>query len=202
MKKFIKAVYIIVWMSAASVLAAAAGAYFYVEQMPVCGSLENAPRAETGLLLGTAKYIVGGGVNPYYKYRIAAAAKLYAAGKIRRIIASGDSSDKYYNEPKMMIADLVAAGVPESAIIPDYGGERTLDSVVRCRDVFSTKSPLIISQGYHAKRALFLAKSLGMEGASAFAAESPHGLSYTVPNTIREAFARARAVCDVLCEAK
>lgn len=54
---------------------------------------------------------------------------------------------------------LIKAGIPESAITLDYAGFRTLDSVVRAKEVFSqTGGFIIISQPFHVERALFLAE--------------------------------------------
>lgn len=151
---------------------------------------------EYALLLGTSKFTYSGMVNPYYRYRIVAAAELYKAGKVKKIIASGDNSTKYYNEPATMRADLVASGIPERDIIMDFAGLRTLDSVVRCRDKFGVSAPVIITQEYHAHRALFLAKKFGLEGAVAYAAKSPDTLTYRLRNELRESLARAKAVLD------
>ena len=151
---------------------------------------------EYALLLGTSKFTYSGMVNPYYRYRIVAAAELYKAGKVKKIIASGDNSTKYYNEPATMRADLVASGIPERDIIMDFAGLRTIDSVVRCRDKFGVSAPVIITQEYHAHRALFLAKKFGLEGAVAYAAKSPDTLTYRLRNELRESLARAKAVLD------
>ena len=151
---------------------------------------------EYALLLGTSKFTYSGMVNPYYRYRIVAATELYKAGKVKKIIASGDNSTKYYNEPATMRADLVASGIPERDIIMDFAGLRTLDSVVRCRDKFGVSAPVIITQEYHAHRALFLAKKFGLEGAVAYAAKSPDTLTYRLRNELRESLARAKAVLD------
>ena len=151
---------------------------------------------EYALLLGTSKFTYSGMVNPYYRYRIVAAAELYKAGKVKKIIASGDNSTKYYNEPATMRADLVASGIPERDIIMDFAGLRTLVSVVRCRDKFGVSAPVIITQEYHAHRALFLAKKFGLEGAVAYAAKSPDTLTYRLRNELRESLARAKAVLD------
>lgn len=153
---------------------------------------------EYGLLLGTSKFTRSGMVNPYYRYRIVAAAELFKAGKIKKIIVSGDNSTKYYNEPSTMRDDLVALGVPEKNISLDFAGLRTFDSVARCKSMFGISDPVIITQEYHACRALFLAEQLGLDGALAYAAKTPQGEAYIVRNEIRESFARVRAVIDAL----
>jgi len=151
----------------------------------------------TALLLGTSKHMRGGALNPYYKYRIDAAVELYKAGKYRRIIVSGANPEKYYNEPKTMRDDLVAAGVPRQCVVMDYAGLRTLDSVVRCKNKFGVSDPLIISQDAHARRAMYLAHSFGLAGATAYAAKTPDGSVFLVRNAVREFFARTKAILDV-----
>lgn len=162
----------------------------------VADTPDKVPPREYALLLGTSKFTYSGMVNPYYRYRIVAAAELYKAGKVKKIIASGDNSTKYYNEPATMRADLVASGVAERDIIMDFAGLRTLDSVVRCRDKFGVSAPVIITQKYHAHRALFLSKKFGLDGAVAYAAKSPDTLTYRLRNELRESLARAKAVLD------
>ena len=112
------------------------------------------PKNKVGLLLGTSKYKDKARhiINPYYQNRIDAAVELYMAGKIDYIIVSGDNSSVYYNEPELMRNDLIAQGVPAKKIILDNAGFRTLDSVLRCRDIFGQTSVTIISQEFHNKR--------------------------------------------------
>src|SRR5690349_4542410 len=85
-------------------------------------NVQNIPYNKVGLLLGTAKYLSNGAENPYYTYRIEAAAMLIKAGKIKYVIVSGDNSRKEYNEPALMRADLMAAGIDSTVIFPDYAG--------------------------------------------------------------------------------
>eukprot|EP01030_Chromulinospumella_sphaerica_P025880 gene25880-26048_t len=84
------------------------------------------------------------------------------AGKIDYIIVSGDASP-YYNEPELMRRDLVARGVPANRIVLDNAGYRTLDSILRCRDVFGQKSFTIISQKFHNERAIYIANHKGVQ---------------------------------------
>ena len=55
---------------------------------------------------------------------------------------------------------LIKAGIPEDAITLDYAGLRTLDSVIRAKQIFCQDQGFtIISQPFHVERALFLAKA-------------------------------------------
>lgn len=124
-----------------------------------------------------------------------AAAKLYQAGKVRHFILSGDNHTETYDEPSDMKAALMARDIPESAITLDYAGFRTLDSVVRCNSVFDQKQVIIVSQEFHNLRAVFIARSKGMD-AVAFNAR---GVSrrYSLKTWLREYLARTVAVLDV-----
>lgn len=120
-------------------------------------SVEKIPHNKVGLLLGTSKYASRGQLNLFYKYRIEAAHTLFSSGKIDYILVSGDNSTHYYNEPKKFKDDLISIGIPKNRIILDYAGFRTLDSVVRAKEVFGEDNVTIISQRFHNERALYIA---------------------------------------------
>gem|GEM_PF-4345032 len=84
------------------------------------------------------------------------AAELYKQGKIVHFIVSGDNRTRYYNEPLEMQKALVKLGVPIAAITLDYAGLRTLDSIVRCKEIFGQDNITIITQPFHSYRALFI----------------------------------------------
>ena len=107
---------------------------------------ENIPKNKVGLILGAGKYTASGHINSYYKYRLEAAVELYKAGKIEFILISGDNGRKTYDEPTTFKIDLIAKGIPENRIFLDYAGFRTLDSVVRSKEIFGQDSITIISQ--------------------------------------------------------
>lgn len=124
---------------------------------------ESIPYNEVGLLPGTAPKLKNGNNNLYFDYRIAAAAELYQAGKIKYILISGDNRREDYNEPEEMKKALQAQGIPEQVIYLDYAGFRTLDSVVRAKEIFGQNRLTILSQAFHNKRAIYLAGKNGIE---------------------------------------
>lgn len=125
-------------------------------------SVESIPPKKFALVLGTSKYGKKG-INPYFKYRIEATAALYFSGKIEKIIVSGDNSVKNYDEPTDMAESLIELGVPDSVIIKDYAGFRTLDSVIRAKKVFNCQELIIVSQKFHNQRALFIANHYNID---------------------------------------
>lgn len=100
--------------------------------------VDSVPQSEIGLLLGTTPQTrIGRRPNQFFKYRIDAAEALYKAGKIKSILISGDENSlDGINEVECMRDSLVARGVPESAIVLDGKGFRTLDAVVRATNVY------------------------------------------------------------------
>ena len=151
------------------------------------------PENDVGLVLGTSPYTGSGKPNPHFYGRIEAAVQLYQIGKIRHIIVSGANPDDTYNEPRQMRRELVKAGIPDNVITMDFAGLRTLDSVARARDVFGLDRVTVITQEYHAYRAVFIGKKINMRIA-AYAAPGP-GPSFQP--YLREVFARVKAVLDL-----
>lgn len=152
---------------------------------------------KVALVLGCSKTLPDGRSNRFFGKRIAAAAELYHAGKCRAIIVSGDNSVKGYDEPTDMKDALVAAGVPVDQIHCDYAGFRTLDSVVRAQKIFGQSRLIIVSQRFHNERAIYLARSLGMDAYGFNAADAVLSTPLRLKNQAREALARVQAVLDV-----
>jgi len=158
------------------------------------------PYNKVGLVLGTSKYYKSGYVNLFYKYRIAAAIELYKAGKIKYIIVSGDNGTKYYDEPTTFKEDLIKGGIPAENIFLDYAGFRTLDSVIRCKEIFGQDKITIISQQFHNERAIAIASSKGIK-AIGFNAHNVGGNS-GMKVKIREIFARVKLSLDLIFNKK
>lgn len=158
--------------------------------------VDDIPHRHAGLLLGTSKYLGSGVNNRYYQYRIDAALKLWQSGKVNVFVISGDNSRQDYNEPETMRNDLIAAGVDSTRIALDYAGFRTLDSVVRVREIFSQDSITVISQRFHNERAIYLAGKHGIDaiGFNARDVEVSSGLK----TQLREKFARVKVFVDQL----
>jgi SanA protein len=154
------------------------------------------PKNKVGLLLGTAKYMDKARqmINSYYQKRIDAAVVLYMAGKIDYIIVSGDNSTAFYNEPALMRTDLIARGVPAAKIYMDNAGFRTLDSILRCRDIFGQTAFTIISQCFHNERALYIANHKNIR-AIAFNAGEGTDMELMM---LREKLARVKMFFDLL----
>lgn len=162
-------------------------------------SIDAIPKNKTGLLLGTAKYLRHG-INPYYQNRIDATVELYNSHKIDFVLISGDNSRKSYNEPALMKEDLIKAGIPESRIYLDYAGFRTLDSVVRAKEIFGLDSMTVISQKFHNARAIYIARKKGIYSIGYNAKDIPLKLGFKTQ--LREIFARDKMMLDLIFHTK
>jgi SanA protein len=158
--------------------------------------MKSLPNNKCGLLLGTSKYRAAGGINPFFSERLDAAALLYRAGKIKYIIASGDNSEANYNEPRAMMTGLKDRGIPAERIYLDYAGFRTLDSVVRAKEIFGQESITVISQKFHNERAVYIGKNYGID-VTGFNADDDVKDSSEIPVRLRETLARLKAFIDV-----
>ncbi len=147
------------------------------------------------LVLGTSNKLRNGSANPFFENRIKAAAELYREGKVAHFILSGDNRSVYYNEPMDMKKALVLLHVPDSAITLDYAGLRTLDSIVRCKEIFGQDKIIIITQPFHCYRALFISNFYHIDALALVAQEPISEAPFKV--YIREYFARTKAVLDL-----
>lgn len=151
------------------------------------------PDNKIALVLGTTPRIAGR-PNVYFESRMDAAAALLKAGKVKHLLLSGDNSTRWYDEPNEMKKALLARGVVESCITLDFAGFRTLDSVVRARQVFGLDRLTVVSDDFHVPRALYLCDAFGID-AVALATRPAAGDSWRV--WMREWLTRVKAVLDV-----
>lgn len=158
-------------------------------------SLEELPAADVGLVLGTSKRFADGSPNLYFERRMDAAYRLYNSGKVKRLILSGDNRTIYYNEPGDMRKALIKRGVPSKAMTLDSAGLRTLDSVVRSKEIFNQQDVVVVTQRFHAYRAIFIGNHRGMN-IMAYAAD-PVPLYIAINTIFREYLARTMAVIDL-----
>ena len=153
------------------------------------------PHRTVGLLLGCNQKLGDGSNNPFFDTRIAAAATLFHAGKVDYLLVSGDNSRRNYDEATEMRNGLLQAGVPAERIYCDCAGFRTLDSIVRAREVFGLTQATVISQEFHNQRAIFLASHRGLD-AIGFNAQDAD-LNDVAGVHKREKLAKVKAMLDM-----
>ena len=167
--------------------------------------VDDIPHNKYALLLATSPITRSGAHNFYFDNRIKSTEELYKAGKIDFIIASGGDYTKDHkfgcDEPAAIRDSLVARGIPEEKIILDYDGTRTLNSIVKAKQVYGVDSVTLISQKYHNERAIYLSDKNGIY-AIGYNASPSHIRRNRIKNTVREIFARPKMFIDFALEEK
>lgn len=154
-------------------------------------SLENVPPVPVAIVLGAA--VASGGPTLVLSDRITTAVSLYESHKVEKIMVSGDDTKRGYREAAPMKKALIEKGVPEESIIVDPNGIDTYSTMYNARYIYNISQAVVVTQNFHLPRAIFLARSLGIDayGISADKRE------YTLRNSFREIFANIKAFLDL-----
>nr|HID12249.1 hypothetical protein [Anaerolineae bacterium] len=165
----------------------------YRDRIYTC--VEDVPPRPVALILGAGLW-PGGSLTPILADRVATAADLYHAGIVQKLLCSGDNRFVDYNEPQRMLEYAVSLGVPEDAIVLDYAGRRTYDSCYRARAIFGVDRAVVVTQRFHAARALYLCDALGVDAVVVLADRQDYTIRRITWET-REYLALALAWWDV-----
>lgn len=126
-------------------------------------SVDSASQSPVAIVFG-AGLLRDGSPTPVLRDRVETAAELYFAGKVQKLLMSGDNRFVEYNEPAAMRAYALELGVPDDAIVLDYAGRRTYDTCYRAKEIFGVDQALLVTQRFHLPRALIICNGLGIEG--------------------------------------
>jgi SanA protein len=192
----IKRVSTYLFFAAAAVVIFCLALYLYIEYTTksyVYDSLDAIPKTQVALVLG-ASVSSDGVLSAVLKERADEAIALYQAGKVSKILVTGDNATLSHDEVDPVGKYMVSEGIPMSDIFLDHAGFDTYSSMYRARDVFDVTSMTIVSQPFHLPRSVFIARSLGL---TAYAAPAGKGELY-LENTVREVPASVKALYDIL----
>ena len=166
---------------------------FLVSKKYIYNDVSSAPKAEAALIPGAAIF-PDGALSSIFIDRADMAAALYQAGKVSKIIISGDNSTESHNEVNPVRLYLISKGIPDADIFLDHAGFDTYSTMYRARDIFSVSSVLITTQSFHLPRAVFIARALGIQ---AYGVNSDVG-HILLRNYLREILADEKAVLDIV----
>jgi SanA protein len=156
----------------------------------------DVPQKRVAIVFG-AGLLRDGSPTPILQDRVEKAAELYFAGKVGKILMSGDNRFTYYNEPGAMHNYALKLGVPEEAIVLDYAGRRTYDTCYRAQAIFDVKEAVLVTQSFHLPRALLTCNLLGVKAVGVSADQRAHTLNHLVYWNLRELPATLTAFWDV-----
>ena len=181
---------------AALVLAiVAANAYILlITDGEATADVADVPHAQVAIVLG-AFVKPNGKMSAMLADRVQRAAELWRAGKVEKILVSGDHHSWAYDEPDTMRKALVADGVPPRAIFEDHAGFDTWASMVRARSIFGVHNAVVVTQGFHMPRALYLADAAGIDATGLTSDLHPYGVQGE-KSDVREVLARVKALAD------
>lgn len=123
---------------------------------------DDAPVRRVAIVFG-AEVKKDGTPSVVLRDRIETAVALYKSGKVEKLLMSGDNRFVDYNEPESMRRYALTLGVPDSDIVLDYAGRRTYDTCYRAKEIFGVNSAILVTQGFHLPRALFLCNAFGID---------------------------------------
>lgn len=141
-----------------------AGAYFAMSFENVRTSQSVGAGYDAILVLGCKVY-PDGSLSPMLRDRMDQGIALYRAGVAPKLLLSGDHGRADYDEVGSMFHYALGQGVPQEDIFLDHAGFSTYESVYRARAIYGLERPVIVSQGFHVPRALFIARCMGMDAA-------------------------------------
>ena len=120
--------------------------------------------------------VFGAGLGPtglptaWLEARLRVAADLYRKGRVRVILVSGDHGTVGHDETGAMTRWLVAHGIPASKVVGDHAGFDTYDSCQRAHRIFGVDKAIVVTQGFHVPRAVFLCRQAGIHSVAVAAA--------------------------------
>lgn len=162
-------------------------------------NVAEVPNAEVAIVPG-ALVEPDGRMSSMLAARVQQAAALWHAGKVEKVLVSGDHHTWAYDEPDTMRRALVRDGVSPVDIFEDHAGFDTWATMVRAHSIFGIRGAVIVTQGFHMPRALYLAKEAGIEATGLTADLQPWGLEGK-KSDIREVLSRMKAIADVALNA-
>lgn len=168
----------------------------YERRMYGLDDIERLPDKPVAVVFG-AGYWPSGALSAILKDRLDASIELYRAGRVEKLLFSGDNRFVDYNEPAKMLEYALEQGIPRDDIVLDYAGRRTYDTCYRARDIFQVRNVVLITQRYHLPRALSTCDALGLDAVGYVADRQPYPRRNLVWYWVREAPALWRGWWDV-----
>ena len=156
----------------------------------------TAEPAQTAIVLG-ALVEPDGTTSRMLADRVDQAANLWKAGKVERILVSGDHGEWRYDEPTTMRLALADRGVPEEIVFTDHAGFNTRATMVRAQKVFGVDDAIVVTQGFHMRRALYLADAAGLDAEGLTSDLHTYG-GEGIKSNVREVASRVKAVGEVI----
>ncbi|HET7455346.1 MAG TPA: ElyC/SanA/YdcF family protein [Solirubrobacterales bacterium] len=176
-------------------LVAAANVYVLLEGEDSTSSIVEVPKTEVAIVPG-AWVEPDGEMSAMLAARVEQASRLWRAGTVKKVLVSGDHGSWKYDEPDTMRQALVRDGVPPQDVFEDHAGFDTWATMVRARSIFGVRHAVVVTQGFHMPRALYLADAAGIDATGLTADLQGWGFQGR-KSEVREVLSRVKAIADV-----
>jgi SanA protein len=180
-------------------LVALANVYVLMKGGDSTSRIAEVPKAEVAIVPG-ALVQPDGKMSVMLAARVEQASRLWHAGKVEKILVSGDHGTWRYDEPDTMRKALVRDGVAPADVFEDHAGFDTWATMVRARSIFGVNDAVVITQGFHMPRALYLADAAGIDATGLTSDLQGWGFQGR-KSAVREVLSRVKAVADVTLDA-
>ncbi|MFN8411161.1 MAG: ElyC/SanA/YdcF family protein [Anaerolineales bacterium] len=169
---------------------------FFLYAHPRTFNVETVPAERVAIVFGAAVK-ADGTPSAVLRDRVEIAVQLYKAGKVKKLLMSGDNRFVNYNEPDSMRQYAISLGVPEEDIVSDYAGRRTYDTCYRAHDIFGLNSAILVTQDFHLPRALVLCNLLGVKSTGVESNQYHYRRLSLIIWNVRETLATLASIYDV-----
>jgi len=161
--------------------------------------LSNAPVA---IILGASVH--GNNLSLILEDRVKEGIKLYENGKVDKLLLSGDHGAVDYDEVNSMRLYILnqSSMVSPTDLFMDHAGFDTYDSMYRAKEIYGVDQMIIVTQSFHINRAVYIARSLGMNAIGLAVDDSKYNLGLRAKWEFREVFSRIKAFLDVTFHAE
>jgi len=169
---------------------------FVLSASPQTFSKDDVPARRIAIVFG-AEVKKDGTPSIILKDRVETAVELYKNGKVEKLLMSGDNRFADYNEPESMRQYALTLGMPDSDIVLDFAGRRTYDTCYRAKEIFGADSAVLVTQGFHMPRSLFLCNTFGIDAVGVESENYYYLKRFRLIWNTREILATVQSVLDV-----
>lgn len=141
--------------------------------------------------------VTSNGLSDVLRDRVDAGIELYRAGTVKKLLMSGDNRFVHYNEPEAMRQYAIEKGIPAEDVVADFAGRDTYDTCYRAKHIFGLDSAVLVTQRFHAPRAVYIARGVGIDAVCYGVADFEKYPQWRVKSSVREYMVDMKAWWEV-----
>ena len=173
--------------------------HFSEEYIIATDHIRDIELCQNVIILGARVYD-DGRMSGILRERALAAIDVYNERDVCEILISGDGFEKNGGGDEIVPVKnfLIENGVDPHVIVEDGYGFDTFHSMQNARDIFDCENALIVTQAFHLPRAVYIARTLGIDAMGYTAYKYPYESQWEKRrNFLREFPASVKAIFEV-----